>query len=199
MRMRLNTAQQHYEEERGSHDRASLDVYFATSGWSPRAPRTGPIPDWCGMAAATWLVAEGMAPAHAQSFLHTRNVVAFFTYGDRENVRPQRLRTTADGQSIREWQRLYPRQWGIRPSESRRGDVIIFDWGQGLSKGHIALVWEVTDTHIICIEGNRSGLSSRKRWRASTVRFVQYRLDDKRIFGIGRLSPLDFSLNVTWR
>ena len=223
----LAAADRDWRNNVGEHDRASLDRMFVTSGFARQAPRDpdGKVPDWCGMAVGTWLVLGGMNPAFARSFLHCRNVEAFFTYGGRQNVNPKRLDTKIQLES--KWSDIRKFHGGPGSDQSRvwlgrdrlleiknlgacdyeeiepffqAGDVVLFDWSARDDADHIAMVKAFDGRTLITIEGNASGFGPDGKRRRDAV--VERRLDlgsradASLIYGFGRLSPMDFCTNA---
>jgi hypothetical protein len=210
----------------GEHDRKAggrLDQMFIASGYSrfgvPKA-KGDKVPEWCGMAVVSWLLAGGLNPAHNLSFLHCLNVEAFFTYGARKNVNPRRLKTEVEvggeWQKIKQWQadKGQKRRWsdraacaaGIATGDKllfQAGDVLLLDWSGGGAGAageadHIAMVrhWDPASKVLTCIEGNRTGKGPDGKTRKESVVKKAYDLKLPRqaalVYGVGRLSPYDF-------
>lgn len=208
----------------GEHDRkpgSRIDQMFIASGWNRFGVPKGAhdkIPDWCGMAVCSWLLAAGMNPGLNTSFLHTFNVEAFFTYGKQKNVNPGRLDrvvTLPTGDmDIAAWHKAdrQPRRWTDRggiasavgsassaPSVFAPGDVLLIDWAGANDADHIAMVrhWDPTTKILMCIEGNRTGKGPDGKTRRDAVVVCTYDLSKpavlRQLYGVGRLSPLDFT------
>lgn len=210
----------------GEHDRKAggrLDQMFIVSGYSRFGVPKGKgdkVPEWCGMAVVSWLIAGGLNPAHNLSFLHCLNVEAFFTYGKKKNVNPRRLKTevAASGEwfKILDWHNAkgQARRWsdraacaiGIATSDNeifQQGDVVLLDWsgggaGSAGEADHITMVrhWDPTSKVLTLIEGNRTGKGPDGKTRKESVVVVTYDLKIAKtaalVYGAGRLSPLDF-------
>jgi len=218
----LAAADRDWRNNVGEHDRASLDRMFRASGFARQAPRAwdAKVPDWCGMAVGLWLQDGGMNPAFGRSFLHCLNVEAFFSYGAQRNVNPRRLDTLINlegkWQSIRDFhggpggglnRRWYDRgQVTSRVADEHHardvfapGDVVLIDWAGHNDADHITMVEAWDGRTLTTIEGNASGLGPDGKRRREAV--VKRKLDmgkpaDRRlIYGVGRLSPMDFSTN----
>jgi hypothetical protein len=188
------------------------------------------IPDWCGMAVVAWLWRAGFNALMRSSFFHTFNLAAFFTYGRVLNVNPGRLdvwvQLNGDTAltSIEEWHQKSnaPRRWVDRPAVLSRltdsiasgkpdadlfapGDVVLIDWSRRDDPDHITMVRGWDGRTLELIEGNASGVGPDGKRRTDAV--IVRRLDmhvvrnSALIFGVGRLSPLDFGNHTVreWR
>lgn len=215
----LAAADRDWRNNVGEHDRASLDRMFSASGFARQAPRAwdAKVPDWCGMAVGLWLQDGGMIPAFGRSFLHVFNVEAFFTYGAKRNVNPRRLDTKmeVDGK----WVDIKTaqaggnaRRWLGRDAVRARlsaesvdldlfapGDTVLLDWSGVNDADHITMVKAWDGRVLTTIEGNASGLGPDGKRRTDSV--VERKLDlgnqrdRKLVYGVGRMSPMDFGTN----
>lgn len=203
----------------GENDRTTgsiIDEMFKASGWSAVGVPKGEsdkIPDWCGMAACSWLLRAGMNKDFNTSFLHCLNVEAFFTYGARKNVNPARLDTLVaadDGRwiKIKDWhaQQRASRVWygadrhksvALQDLDLRPGDILLIDWSRrGDGADHITMVRSWDGSKLTTFEGNRTGQGPDGKTRREAVVLCSYDLakasDRALIHGWGRLSPLDF-------
>lgn len=219
----LEAADRDWRANVGEHDRASLDNMFKTSGFARSAPRGWDVkvPDWCGMAVGTWLVAGGLNPAFARSFLHVFNVEAFFTYGRQRNVNPKRLDTKIqtdagwlDIRTLHAWPADdHQRRWLDRGQIGSRavddahasdlfapGDVVLFDWQGQNDADHITMCKAWDGRTLTTIEGNAAGLGPAGDKRKDAV--VERKTDMSKpagrrlIYGVGRLSAMDFCTNA---
>lgn len=216
----LEAADRDWRANVGEHDRASLDRMFKTSGFARQCPRGWDVkvPDWCGMAVGTWLVEAGLNPAFARSFLHVFNVEAFFTYGRQRNVNPRRLDTKI--QTDAGWIDLrklhgdtHARRWLDRGQIGSRavddahapdlfapGDVVLFDWQGFNDPDHITMCKAWDGRTLTTIEGNAAGLGPANDKRRDAV--VERKTDMSKpvgrrlIYGVGRLSEMDFCTNA---
>lgn len=195
-----------------------LAAIFRDSGWSKSgvdiSPKTNKPKDWCGMSVAAWGFRASMLAVHRRSFWATDNVRSFFSYGraGRVHHRTAREVTLADGSVVevaawhaerkqeRTWretgalQRLPLAEWDLAP-----GDVALINHdGKTDRAHHIVLVESFDGATLTTLEGNATGLAPNgSRRRQGVVRVVRdLRVDTVRatIFGIGRFSPLDFSV-----
>lgn len=218
----LAQAESDWHTNVGEHARQSgsrLDQMFQLSGYSrfgvPKGV-TEKVPDWCGMAVVSWLIAGGLNTGFNTSFLHTFNVEAFFTYGAKKNVNPARFDRFAVVDGVHERIDLWharercPRRWRAREEVNiaveakdadifRPGDVVLLDWSGVNDADHITMVrhWEPASQLLTLIEGNRSGRGPDGKARKDSVVVVGYDLSTARarrqVYGVGRLSPLDFA------
>lgn len=218
----LEAADRDWRNNVGEHDRASLDRMFIASGFARQAPRAwdAKVPDWCGMAVGLWLQDGGMNHPFGRSFLHCLNVEAFFTYGRQKNVNPKRLDTqlSADGK----WMRIETvqagstaRRWLGRDAIKARltagaslpdldvfrpGDVVLMDWSGVNDADHITMVKAWDGKTLTTIEGNASGLgpAGEKRRESVVTRMLDLSKPAslKLVYGVGRLSPMDFCSNL---
>lgn len=198
-----------------------LDTMFRVSGYSPvngvsRDPTAG-VPEWCGMAVVSWLIAGGFNPCFNTSFLHTFNVEAFFTYAHRKMVNRRRYDSVVivDGKEtpIVGWHRAHKamRRWldraqiaeGLASSEPNPdlfapGDVVLIDWAGRNDADHITMVrdWDPVTKVLRTWEGNRSGADVEGRPVRDAVVPRRYDLttaaDRRIIYGVGRTSRLDW-------
>lgn len=191
----------------------------------PRGPNDK-IPDWCGMAVVTWLFRAGFNPHMRSSFLHLFNIAAFFTYGRIYNVNPARLDVFVQLEGpegpwteIESWhtRAQAKRRWIGRPEliaavtsglASKQpdldlfvpGDVVTIDWSGRDDPDHVGMVRAWDGRFLDIIEGNASGSGPAGEKRVDAV--IVRRLDLSRprnlslVFGVGRLSPLDFGAQV---
>ncbi len=205
-----------------SRDSRLADM-FRTTGFANSVainPKTGLPFDWCGMSVAEWLVLAGMHPGHAKSFLETRNIESFATYGDQKNVNARRLaiEVLLDGvwTSIRDWHARegQPRVWipevTLRAGPAsdldiRPGDVVLLDY-QGVydtkpdeasdQADHITMAAEFRNGVLEVMNGNASGLDTDGGRVTDSVARTIHDLNDakarKRLYGVARLSNLDF-------
>ncbi len=198
---------------------SGLDVIFHAAGWGHvPAGVDDKVPDWCGMAVVAWFLRAGLNPAFNTSFLHCLNVEAFFTYGSRKNVNPNRLDTEvllgAEWTPIGAWHRRdgKPRRWlGFGAATNplaiddvlerdlfAPGDVLLIDWsGRRTEADHVAMVRAWDGQVLSTFEGNRTGLGpGGEKWHDAVVA-QSYDLADPKalalIYGVGRCSPLDFT------
>jgi len=198
-----------------------LDTMFRVSGYSPftgvSQHMAHGVPEWCGMAVVSWLIAGGFNPCFNTSFLHTFNVEAFFTYGTRRMVNRRRHDSIAivDGVEtpIVGWHRGagMMRRWLDRarildglatvepnPDLFAPGDVVLIDWSGRNDADHITIVrdWDPVTKVLRTWEGNRSGLDAAGRPVRDAVVCCRYDLttaaDRRIIYGGGRTSPLDW-------
>jgi len=209
----------------GEHRREAgggLDRIFKDSGWSsrgcPRDPADG-VPDWCGMAVVSWLIKAGLNKGFNTSFLHCKNVEAFFSYGRLSNVNRARLDTDVKLLSgwvpIAGWhdEKGQVREWWSRHGIKREveagspdifapGDVMLIDWSGRNEADHITMVrsWDPVTKVLTCFEGNRSGAGPNGEKRVESVVTCTYDLSNTntlaKIYGSGRLSPLDFGFDA---
>ena len=209
----------------GEHRREAgggLDRIFKDSGWSsrgcPRDPQDG-VPDWCGMAVVSWFIKAGLNKGFNTSFLHCKNVEAFFTYGRLSNVNRARLdvdvKKVSGWVSIADWhdEQGEVREWWSRHGIKREveagspdifapGDVMLIDWSGRNEADHITMVrsWDPATKQLTCFEGNRSGAGPAGEKRVESVVTCTYDLSEARtlakIYGSGRLSPLDFGFDA---
>lgn len=199
----------------GEHARETLDPIFATAGWSARAPRYPmSVPEWCGFAAYYWLNAAGMYKAHATSFFHVKNVVAFFTYGKQHFVNARRYMShavvngalvgTEQLHSDHGCRRLW---WGhdaIQDSipDIQPGDVVLIRHRPTSSiANHItlALTWAPEHGTLVTIEGNASGVGVNGPTREAVVKVTRplgIGAIRRMIWGIGRPSALDYQNHI---
>ncbi|MBM4073833.1 MAG: CHAP domain-containing protein [Planctomycetes bacterium] len=215
----IAAAERDWRNNVGEHDRASLDRMFIASGFARQCPRPwdAKVPDWCGMAVGLWLQDAGLNHPFGRSFLHCLNVEAFFTYGKRSNVNARRLDTlmSCDGK----WQRIETlqagasaRRWldrgaiisklnsGDTVDMFRAGDVVLLDWSGINEADHITMVKGWDGKTLTTIEGNASGLgpANERRRESVVVRYLDLDKAQNRrlIYGVGRVSPMDFSANL---
>jgi hypothetical protein len=218
----LEAADRDWRNNVGEHDRASLDRMFVASGFARQAPRAwdAKVPDWCGMAVGLWLQDGGMNHPYGRSFLHCLNVEAFFTYGRQRNVNPKRLDTQIqlDGK----WTRIdavqagaMARRWlgrsdilGRLNNDARfldldlfkPGDVVLLDWAGHNDADHITMVKSWDGSKLTTMEGNASGLgpAGEKRREAVVTRTLDLSksANARLVYGVGRLSPMDFNINL---
>lgn len=201
-----------------------LDTMFRVSGFSPangvpKDPRAK-VKDWCGMAVVAWLIEGGMNVGLNTSFLHVYNVEDFFTYGRPRNRNPRRLDqfvTLGEGKetSILGWHKSERalRRWldraavadgltgAVNPDLFREGDVVLLDWSGRNDADHIAIVaqWDAAEKRLHTWEGNVDGLSPTGEPVQEAVVPRSYDLagrDRRLIYGVGRLSPLDFGVEA---
>lgn len=218
----LAAADRDWRNNVGEHDRPSLDRMFAASGFARQAPRAwdAKVPDWCGMAVGLWLQDGGMNPAFGRSFLHTLNVEAFFTYGRQKNVNPRRLDTRTEVDGV--WRTIVDVHLGAGPGHLRKwidranvsvrlkddamllelfapGDVVLIDWAGVNDADHITMCKSWDGKTLTTVEGNASGLGPDGKRRRDAV--VERKLDltkpaERRlVYGVGRMSPMDFVVN----
>lgn len=203
-----------------------LDTMFRVSGWSPAfgVPKEpdAKVNDWCGMAVFAWLLEGGLNSGFNTSFLHCKNVEDFFTYGRPRAFNSNRLdrRVVVNGieQAIDAWHRSHkaPRRWLGRtaiadglldvktpnPDLFRPGDVVLIDWAGRDGADHITIVsqWDAETRQLHTWEGNRAGKSHQGDDVRDAVVPCVYDLTSslwrRRIYGAGRLSPLDFGAEV---
>jgi len=226
----IEAAETDWRNNVGEHDRGKdsrLAQMFRVSGFSPFGVPGKPddkVPEWCGMAVATWLIDGGMNPRYNTSFLHAFNVEAFFTYGAQRNVNPRRLDTEVELPHVnqvkpiktwhKDWNAL--RKWtgralirdallpGKPPAGDlfRRGDVLLIDWAGANDADHIALVtgWDPEAKILRTIEGNRTGMGADGKRKRESVVVCTYDLKDPKVlrtmYGAGRLSSMDFGTEV---
>jgi hypothetical protein len=218
----LRAAESDWESNAGEHDRSkggALDSMFIASGWSRFGVVKDPdakVPDWCGMAVNWWYQKAGMNVGFNRSFLHCKNVEAFYTYGRKSNVNPSRLKTEVkagdDWMQILDWHRAKGkcRTWLTRAEVTdlvktgragdafEPGDTVLIDWHGRNDADHIAMVrsWDGA-RWLECIEGNRTGLGPDGKRRTDSVVVCRYDLQSpavlRTIYGRGRLSLLDFN------
>lgn len=214
----LAAADRDWRANVGEHDRPSLDRMFIASGFARQAPRPedAKVPDWCGMAVGLWLQDGGLNPRFGRSFLHCLNVEAFFTYGQKSNVNPRRLDThiSLEGQwrSIRDFHGGMSRRWLDRkqvrdrlvdevewPDLFQPGDVMLVDWSGRDAADHITMVYAWDGRTLITREGNATGRGPDGKQRRDAVveRRLDLAMDSSRrlVYGVGRLSPMDFCTN----
>jgi len=216
-------AEADWRADAGEHDRSKdgiLDRMFVASTWSRFGVVKDPnakVPDWCGMAVNWWQMRAGRNAGFAPSFLHTKNVEAFHTYGSKANVNPRRLRTdirpgAGEWTGIADWhrQRGQLRLWTPRAAITdlvqrgaakdlfAPGDTLLIDWHGRNDADHIAMVrsWDGS-RWLECIEGNRTGQDAFGRVRRDGVVRCKYDLASpttlRTMYGVGRLSLLDFN------
>lgn len=189
----LDYAEADWRAHAGEHDRSEggiLDDIFKMSGYSRfGVPRTGPVPDWCGMAVMRWLQLGGVDTDFDTSTLHTFNVEAFFTYGERRNVNPRRLDTEVSFDGGKTWQKIV--DWHRREGKMRRWisfrdepdvvrkygldlfqpvDIVNLDWKNDGKADHITMGRSWDGETLGLIEGNRTGKGPNgEAWRESVV------------------------------
>jgi hypothetical protein len=226
----IEAAETDWRNNVGEHDRTKdsrLAQMFRVSGFSPFGVPGKPddkVPEWCGMAVATWLIDGGMNPRFNTSFLHTFNVEAFFTYGAQKNVNPRRLDTEVELPHVnqtkpikvwhKDWEAL--RKWtgralirdALTPGKGpavdlfQRGDVLLIDWAGANDADHIAFVtgWDAEAKVLRTIEGNRTGMGADGKRKRESVVVCTYDLKDPKVlrtmYGAGRLSTKDFGTEV---
>lgn len=217
----LDAAERAWRAHAGEHDRSAgglLNEIFVAAGWGSRGVPKGAedkVPDWCGMFVAWCLLAGGANAAMNTSFLHTLNVEAFFTYGARANVNPRRLDSEVhiagswmpirvwhqSAGALRRWHAFGPGAEDVAGLDIAPGDVLLIDWSlRRTDADHIALVRSWDGRWLRTFEGNRRGRGpAGEDWRESVVA-CEYDLasphDLALVYGIGRLSPLDFGAAV---
>jgi hypothetical protein len=199
-----------------------IDEMFRRSGWSSRGvPKgeTDEVRDWCGMAAALWMIDGGINPGFNTSFLHCYNLMDFFRYGKPRAYNRSRLDHWVDVDgvelAIEEWHRLeeMPRNWmgragivdGLLPAKTPNktlfepGDIMLIDWGNNGIPDHITVVaqWDAETRTLHTWEGNRTGRDVNGKPVKDAVVPCTYDLSKpataRMIFGRGRFSPLDFT------
>ena len=191
-----------------------LAAIFRDSGWSPHGVDKGPkgLPkDWCGMAVGSWLVRAGMDLDHRKSFFATSNVHSQFTYGARGSSHRTKKEVLVDGTwrlvkghheakgARRRWLDFKAvRETPLADLDIQPGDVVLINHVGGTDGAHhIAMVRSWDGEILETIEGNASGLGPDDQRRKEAVIINRRNLtqlpDRRKIFGIGRLSELDFT------
>lgn len=187
----------------GEHDTSEgggLHEIFVECGWSRRVDMSpkGKPKDWCGMAVGTWCKRAGMKPSLCNDHYSTSNVRALYTYGD-------------EGATNRYEEVIHTskmRKWLDRPSILAAGDASELDSldiqpgdvcliaAAGKTPHHITMVRYYQAPILCTIEGNASGHGPDGERRKESVVVNLRNLSEPstraRIYGIGRLSPLDW-------
>ena len=222
IRLALEQAADDYRAGVSEADRSEggrLDTMFRVSGYSTRGVSQDPahgVPEWCGMAVVSWLIAGGFNRHFNTSFLHTFNAEAFFTYAAQRMVNRRRYDTHAvvggkevpiiawhrDAGALRRWLGREQVVAGItaapNPDLFAAGDVVLIDWSGRNDADHITFVrdWDPVTRILRTWEGNRSGVDVEGRPVRDAVVCCRYDLNrfaDRRIiYGVGRTSPLDW-------
>lgn len=186
---------------------------------APRAPEA--VPHWCGFSVSTWLQRAGKLHVdHRKSFLHVDNIEAFFTYGARKNVNPKRLKVDGlvldDLLETQVWHALEShheannarRVWlgadtiralgaSFTPEPDDVVNLFAGKGDEGDKCNHTTLVYDYDAKKrlMVLIEGNARTIAYKGGYRSDAVGIRRYDLTDdrvlKRIYGLGRVSPLD--------
>lgn len=206
--------------ERDASDDGLLAKIFADSGFSPRVSYrpNGKIFDWCGMAVCAWLVRVGLAHGLRRStFWATRNVVDFFTYS-RSPVNPKRTKTKVrvGGREVllrdHHTERGALRKWigwqdvratPLEALDVLPGDIVLINHhGETNGAHHITMVRSYESSVLETIEGNATGndIHGVRQTDAVVVnrRDLAHAAQRRKIFGIGRLSGVDFDLSLEY-
>ncbi len=183
-------------------------------------PKPAHIPWWCGIAVSAWTRQAGLNAAHVQSWYHVRDVEAFFTYGAHPNPTPSRIKTTVNGEPISTAFATagQPRVWmdsatiratSWRDLDFRRNDVMLINHQGATNEAqHIVLVrsYDKTTGLLETIEGNAHGLTP-TGGRAGTAgdsavcvnrRHLSNAADFRKVYGVGRPSPLDYDQDLNF-
>lgn len=201
------------------------DSGFSAQGVTYKAK--GAPSDWCGMSVGAWSYRAGMHPQLRSAFFHTFNVEDHFRYGQPTCRNPRRFmaEVEVDGKWMptAQWHlaqnaaRVWLGEEVIRKGDAARldirpGDVVLIDY-QGVydranderidEADHITIASEFNGGVLTVMNGNARGVDPTGRPVTDAVSATRHDLNDpvarKRVYGVGRFSPLDFDLGVTYR
>lgn len=207
------------EDRRGTTDEIARDSGWNRFG--DLRDREGNVTDWCGMFVATALFRAGLTKRLRAGFWHTTNVEHFFTYHYEERV-PRWAWDEARGawRTLLELhrERAETRTWIDRKAAAQAdlatldvapGDVVLIDHQGDGKPDHITLVerYDAATGVLVTLEGNARGKvaagvdidgnviegDAASDSVVRVTRDLRVARERKRIYGIGRLSALDFA------
>lgn len=182
----------------------------------------GKIHDWCGFFAGAGLVRTGMPHAHRNAFWHCANIEDFATYGEPRLRNPKRLkqyvRLTPDAPwiPVEQWhdeagqRRVWLDEATLRTGPAadmdiRPGDIVLLDYQGSADRAddehsdeadHVTVCAEFRNGVLEVMNGNASGLDIHGNRVtdavARTIHDLNVTATRKRIYGVARLSDLDF-------
>lgn len=205
-----------------------LAAIFRDAGWGDGVTHSasGKVNDWCGFTAGAAFVRNGMPTALRNAFWHCMNIEDFATYGSPRLRNPRRIKheVLVDGvwMKVKDWHAREgkPRTW-ISEAQIRAGDaaainiqpadIVLLDYRGIYDKSdderddeadHVTVAAELRGGVLEVMNGNASGLDINGKPVSDAVCRTIHDLNDpkarKRLYGIARLSDLDF-LPMTYR
>lgn len=197
--------------------RGSTDVIAEESGWGHNLHEAdGGTTDWCGLFVATCLMRAGLDVTLRRGFFHVRNVEHYFRYdwGDRiprwlwDKAIPA-WKDARDYHTERDALRVWHKAPAIGTGlDLLPGDVVLIDHEGDGKANHITLAesYDPTTGLLVTLEGNGMGAIAAALLPDGTVQEGVAKLPSvvrnprdlasdharRKIYGWGRLSPVDF-------
>lgn len=206
-----------WKEGVSNSKRGSTDIIAKESGWGDNLHESdGGTTDWCGLFVGTCLMRAGLDVALRRGFFHVRNVEHYFRYDYGERI-PRWLWDEAVGawKDVKTYhtEREALRAWHHTPAigtglDMLPGDVVLIDHEGDGKANHITMAesYDPSTGMLVTLEGNGLGaiavallpdgaVQEGVAKGPSVVRNKRDLTNDhqrRKIYGWGRLSPVDF-------